>query len=204
MSNLSDYPPPSEQHNNTDLMVWSLHVLDGSTKWTDVEVLYLKAFELAPIRLAWRTREDLPDYKKCAKALQEVEDPKRSRYVGFFEKRGKYQRQLTQAGLRWCEQHTDHLARLYGGGTVPNAAIQDGGRRLRQVVKSEPFNRWLRDRTIESPLWQIAEIFRCLPDSSMTVWNARLNEYLSSARKNSHTNAVEFIAAVRTLVEETQ
>lgn len=183
-------------------MVWSLYVLDGSTRWTDVETLFLKAFELAPVPLAWRTRDDLPDYKKCAKALQEVEDPKRSHYVGFFEKRGKYQRRLTQAGLAWCEQHAAHLTHLYGRGTVPSAATHDDGRRLRDVVKSEPFLDWTQNHAISAPLWEIAEVFRCLPDSSLSVWSARLDEYLSSARKNANPEAIAFIGAVRSMVQE--
>ena len=77
--------PPSEQHNNADLIVWALHLCGGAERWVDVEELYLKAFELAPARLSWRTREDLPDYKKCAKALQEghprqVPDPTGDRF----------------------------------------------------------------------------------------------------------------------------
>jgi hypothetical protein len=202
MNSDTEYPAPSEQHNNTDLMVWALYVLDGSARWTDVETLYLKAFQLAPVRLSWRTRADLPDYKKCARALQAVEDPKQSRYIGFFEKRGQHQRRLTRHGLRWCEQHAAQLTLLYGGGLVPSAATQDDGRRLREVLKSKPFNKWSRRRIIESPLWEIAEVFRCLPDSSASVWNARLDEYLSAAKRNTNPDVIEFIEAVRAHVQE--
>ena len=39
----------------------------------DVEEIYLKCFEIAPARLGWRTRPEIPDYKKISKALQSVE-----------------------------------------------------------------------------------------------------------------------------------
>lgn len=65
--------PPSFDANNNDLLVWSLFLLDGAEKWVDVENIYLKAFELGPARLSWRTRADIPDYKKVSKALQSVE-----------------------------------------------------------------------------------------------------------------------------------
>jgi len=79
---------PSGNHNNDDLLVWALHLLGGAERWVDVEELYLKAFELAPARLSWRTRPDLPDYKKCAKALQAVESPKGSNHHGLLAKNG--------------------------------------------------------------------------------------------------------------------
>lgn len=200
----TNYPEPSSQHNNTDLMIWALYLAGGAESWTDVEALFLKAFELAPARLAWRTRDDLPDYKKCAKALQEVEDPKRSRYMGFFEKRGRYQRRLTQQGMQWCQQYENQLSALYGGGLVPSARIQDHGRRVRAIRASGPYQTWAHEGTIGSPIWELAEIFRCLPDSSPAVWNARLDEHLLSAQRNSDTNVSEFIEAVRTLVREIQ
>lgn len=66
---------PSGTHNNSDLLVWACYQCGGFDRWIEVEELYLNAFELALARLAWRTRGNLPDYKKCAKALQELEGP---------------------------------------------------------------------------------------------------------------------------------
>ncbi len=65
--------PPSDQPNNQDVFVWALYLLGGADRGVDVEEIYLKCFELAPARLGWRTRPDLPDYKKASKALQSIE-----------------------------------------------------------------------------------------------------------------------------------
>jgi len=40
---------------NWELAVWALGLLDGATSFVDVEDVSLRAFELAPTRLAWRT-----------------------------------------------------------------------------------------------------------------------------------------------------
>ena len=85
----SDIDPPSFEANNNDLLVWSLFLLGGAEKWVDVEDIYLKAFELGPARLSWRTRADIPDYKKVSKALQSVEAGG-NRWQQLLEKRGAY------------------------------------------------------------------------------------------------------------------
>lgn len=198
---MPDLPaPPSNQHNNPDLLVWSLFCLDGSQRWVDVEEVYLKAFELAPARLGWRTRPDIPDYKKCAKALQEVEDPRRTRHPGLFEKAGQYRRRLTALGVRWCEQNQRELGALYGTGSVPSAVGQDDGRRVRAIVQSGPFIVWRESRQLSSALWELAEIFRCMPDSSPSTWNSRLDEHLVAARRNNQSDVVDFIEEVRAVV----
>ena len=81
MSDNEAIKPPSITHNNSDLTVYACYLAGGYERWLDVEELYLKMFELAPNRLGWRTRSDLPDYKKCAKALQELEDLSRARLI---------------------------------------------------------------------------------------------------------------------------
>jgi hypothetical protein len=62
--------PPNQTANNQDVFIWSLYQLGGADRSIEVEDIYLKAFDIAPARLGWRTRPDLPDYKKVAKALQ--------------------------------------------------------------------------------------------------------------------------------------
>jgi len=86
---------PSVQHNNGDLLLWALYTVGGAERWVDVEEIYLAAFRLAPARLAWRTRPDLPNYKICARGLQDLENAKEPRYGGLLEKRGPHHRKLT-------------------------------------------------------------------------------------------------------------
>ena len=65
-----------EPITNTDVFLWALYELGGSDEFIDVEAAFYRAFELAPARLSWRTRSDLPDLKKCSKALRDAEGRK--------------------------------------------------------------------------------------------------------------------------------
>ena len=58
---------------NWEIFVWALSQLDGAHRMVDVEEVFVRCFEVAPLRFSWRTGEDLPDYKKCSKALRDAE-----------------------------------------------------------------------------------------------------------------------------------
>ncbi len=192
---------PSASQNNAELLLYSLLLLGGSERWVDVEELYLRAFSLAPARLSWRTRGDLPDYKKCAKALQELEDPKRSEHAPLIRKRDRYSRKLTMAGLDWCEQFRPLLESLYGT-SVGNASSQDDARRIRHIVQSDVFAVWSERRELGAEQWQLAELLRCMPDSPRATWMSRIDEYVVAARRNHRSDVEEFMEAVRTRIED--
>lgn len=164
--------PPSEDANNQDLFVWALYALGGADEDIDVEAVYLKSFELAPARLGWRTRPDLPDYKKTAKALQSVEA---STHPGLIVKRGAYQRRLTAEGVRWVERNRPLLERLYGGRhRVAEVATSAHGQRRLAVRSSEQFLRWRSGGSLD--LQDLADTLECSPASPASVWDSRLNE----------------------------
>jgi hypothetical protein len=188
---------PSGTHNNSDLLVWACYQCGGFDRWIDVEELYLRAFELAPKRLAWRTREDLPDYKKCAKALQELEDPKRSDHLGLIAKQTQYLRKLTLAGKEWCEKYHDALTALYGGGIVPASPSQDPSRLIRHVQSTAAFASFKRTGSVDCEMWQIAESLRCLVDSSRSIWMARIDAVASAAERTARTDMLQFAQRLR-------
>lgn len=188
---------PSATHNNSDLLVWACYQCGGFDRWIDVEELYLKAFELAPTRLAWRTRGDLPDYKKCARALQQLEDPKLSDHLGLLAKQTQHLRKLTPAGKEWCEKYRDALVSLYGGGAVPAAPTQDPARLLRHIESTAAFSHFKRTGAVDCEIWQIAEALRCLADSSQSVWMARIDAVASAAERMARADAIEFAHQLR-------
>jgi hypothetical protein len=197
MSNRQEAKAPSSAHNNADLLIWSAFLLGAHGKWIDVEDLYLKAFELAPARLSWRTRAEIPDYKKCAKALQELEDPNRSEHLGLLSKQGSYQRKLTEKGYMWCKQYESHLSGLYSGNVVPAALNQESSRIIRQIETSEVFKRFTGEGILSIDIWEIAEAMRCMPDSTLSVWADRIDAVLIAAKDNNRPEIEVFALKVR-------
>lgn len=188
---------PSTEHNNADLLVWACFSAGGYERWMDVEELYLKAFELGPNRLGWRTRPDLPDYKKCAKALQEVEDPKRSDHLGLFLKQGQYTRKLSDAGLEWCTAYKSLLESLYGGGFVPSQSVSELARIISVTEKSDAFRRFISSGAVDVEMWELADSLQCMPSSTIAVWMARLDRLRLAAERNGRNDLVEFVASAR-------
>jgi len=193
--------PPSPEHNNSDLLVWACFVAGGYERWLDVEELYLKAFDLAPARLAWRTREDLPDYKKCAKALFEVEDPKRSAHLGLFLKNGRYLRKLSDEGHEWCSNYRNILMALYGGGLVPAPQTAATSQALAALKRSQAFAEFLKSEDVLCDMWMLAEALQCLPDSPRAVWLARLDQVSSALRVTDDKQAASFVKKARSRIE---
>ena len=56
---------PSTNVNNPELLIWAAYQLEAFEEWVHQEAIFLKAFELAPLRLSWATRPDIPDKHNC-------------------------------------------------------------------------------------------------------------------------------------------
>ena len=99
-----------------EIFVWALFRLGGASKFVDVEEVYVAAFELAPLQFCWRTRRDLPDLKKCSKALRDAE----ARTPPLLAKSSdRYKRQLTPEGFRWVEENQTRLEAELERGASP-------------------------------------------------------------------------------------
>ena len=197
MMNGEAIKPPSVVHNNSDLSVYACYLAGGYERWLDVEELYLKAFELAPARLSWRTRPDLPDYKKCNRIF-EVSDPTRGKNLQrLILKRGKYQCKLSDEGYAWCLQYASILQSLYKGGVVPTAAVQEASRVIRNLEKTEAFKKFIKTGKIESPRWELAEAFQCIVDSDEVVWIGRFDQMIVLAENNGREDVLQFVGLAR-------
>lgn len=193
---------PSGRHNNEDLLIWACFTAGGEHLWLDVEDIFHKAYELAPNRMSWRTRGDIADKLKCAKALQAIEHPTKSQHAGLLLRRGEYKRKLSVKGLDWCEQHRKMLERLYGSAQVPAASTQDTSRTIRHLESSETFKRFRAKSVLVCERWELAEALSCMVDSDLSVWIARLDRLMAAAKANSRRDVIDFVEASRLLVEK--
>ena len=194
--------PAVKTHNNPDLLLWAFYLLNAADRWVDVEEAYLKAFELAPARLSWRTRPELPHFHKCASALHAIENKTSSDHLGLIVKNGPHERRLTVDGVRWCEEHQTLLSDLYSDGIVPSATNQDDARRIRLIKQSAAYTAWALESEITCSIGQLADAFRCLANSPPGTWQSRFDEYTLAAERNGETNLLAFIETARNRVEE--
>lgn len=182
-----------EPTTNSDVFLWALFELGGADAFVDVEDVFLRAFELAPMRLSWRTRPDIPDLKKCSKALQYLE----ATTPGLLVKQGSDFRRLTVDGQQWIENNLDRLAAALGSRQVvqpPRARFSS--RLVSEATRSDAFQQWTTDSGLSEEKWKFAELLRCAPDSSRAIWRDRLETLRSAAYSGGRTDLLDFLDAL--------
>lgn len=178
---------------NSDVFLWALYELGGADDFVDVETVFIKAFELAPLRLSWRTRADLPDLKKCSKALRDAE----SREPALLVKKGAEMRRLTVEGQQWIEGNFDRLAEALESDRPARAPRTRAPSRLvSQALRGAVFGTWSDNGTITDEKWRVAEMLRCSPDSSLAVFRDRLETLRAAAYSAGRLDALKFLDAL--------
>jgi hypothetical protein len=181
--------PPSQGPNNQDVFIWALYLLGGSDKDVDVEEIYLKCFELAPARLGWRTRPELPDYKKAAKSLQSVEA---STHVGLLHKPHKFSRRLTLEGVRWVELYQQILEDNYSHKPVMASKSHNSYERVRQfIVKSNAWQTFKNSQDVQD-IGDAAAALQCSPASPQSTWQSRINNLKRASDVLNDKELMEF------------
>ena len=184
--------PPSIEANNTDVFVWALYLLGGASRQVDVEEIYLKAFELAPARMGWRTRPDLPNFKKTAKALQEIEAKS---HVGLLQKLGANYRRLTPDGVAWVEKFKEVLSKTYGDALkVAAPKTAQSTRRERELRNSEVWQLWKDGGQLN--IEHLAFALQCSRSSSKAIWLDRLADldFLAAGSHDPEMKAFSLVA----------
>ena len=201
MSNdtLARTSPPSGQPNNQDVFIWALYLLGGSDQDVDVEEIYLKCFELAPARLGWRTKPEIPDYKKISKALQSVEA---KTHVGLVHKVNEYNRRLTPEGVRWIENWKLILEKTYSGRPVAASKSHNQYEMLRSdLKKSEIWPSFVAGNR-QFDLSDLASAVQLTPASPKSTWLTRVNNLSRSADVLDDNELREFSNFLEKVINE--
>jgi hypothetical protein len=187
----------AEELTNADLFLWALFELGGSSNFVDTEAVFLKCFEIAPQRFAWRTQAKLPDYKKCSKALRDAE----ARRPQLLVKTGdSFGRQLSVKGQKWVKANAERLrAKLKPGRVVQEPRIRPRSRMLAEAEQAKTFEVWRGDRIVPSEKWRMAELLRCSPDSDTAIWRNRLEALKAAAYSADRKELLKFLDAVASL-----
>ena len=189
--------PPSDTANNQDVFLWALYVLGGADRDVDVEDIYLKCFEMAPARLAWRTQPQLPDYKKTSKALQSVEA---STHVGLIHRPHQYSRRLTIEGIKWVEAYKEILERVYSKQVVAASTNTNMYERTRQSIKDSSSWRVFQSDPKMLDIADLAALLRCTATSPQETWKSRLLDLKRAAEVLDDKDLAEFARAIELMV----
>jgi len=185
---------------NWEIFLWAVSQLGGSSAFIDIEAISLQCFEVAPARFGWRTRPELPDYKKCAKALQEAEARRPSMLI---KTRDSFGRQLTAEGQRWVDENAQRLSKiLVAGIPVPEPKSRPTSRMLAEIERSRPFLLWKENGVTPEEKWRMAEVLRCSPDSSSHTWADRLESARAVAYAAEKKTVLRFLDEVRAVHPE--
>lgn len=186
--------PPSNEPNNQDVFIWALYLLGGADRDVDVEDIYLKCFELAPARLGWRTRPEIPDYKKTSKALQSVEA---TTHVGLVHRPHQYSRRLTLEGIKWVENYLEILEKNYSKSVVQASRNTNMYERLRSdLYSSETWIKFSSNPNLVE-LVDAAVALRCSAASPVATWKSRVNELRRAADLLQDSELMEFANLVQ-------
>jgi hypothetical protein len=181
---------------NWEIFLWARHRLGGSSHLVDVEDIFMECFAIAPARFSWRTRKNLPDYKKCAKALQQAEEKSRQPKL-LIKTRNAYARQLTVEGQQWIEANAIRLSKILENELpVPEPKQRPTSRMLIDIERSEPFILWKVTKKIPKEKWKIAEVLHCSPDSNPETWDNRLQSARSVANVAERKQIIDFLDAI--------
>ena len=191
--------PPGLEPNNQDVFVWALFLLGGADKDVDVEEIYLKCFELAPARLGWRTKPEIPDYKKTSKALQSVEA---TTHIGLINRPHQYARRLTPDGVNWVKNYESQLSSNYSGKPVTASISHNQYERVRKTIKDSIVWNLFVNGNKEFYLPDLASAMRCSATSPRTTWEARLNELKRAAQVLEDNELNEFTSLIEIFIEK--
>jgi hypothetical protein len=191
--------PPSSSPNNQDALVFALYLLGGADKDIDVEDAFLMCHKLAPARLSWRTRPDLPDYKKVSKALQSVEA---TTHVGLFHHTNQYARRLTFDGVRWVETYKDILEKVYSQAPVQASKTTNMHERRRQEIKTSSIWPLYKSNPNSLTLEDFASVLQCSPASSPTTWGSRVQDLKRAADVLQDEELMSFAQLVEIVVNK--
>jgi hypothetical protein len=185
--------PPNDSANNQDVFLWALYVLGGADRDVDVEDIYLKCFEIAPARLGWRTKPEIPDYKKTSKALQSVEA---TTHVGLIHRPHQYSRRLTIEGINWVEAYKEILERVYSKQAVAASANTNMFERTRQAIKESSSWAAFENDPSQLDVADLAALLRCTATSPQETWKSRILDVKRAAEVLKDDALAEFASAI--------
>jgi hypothetical protein len=145
-----------------EIVVWAVLLLGGDQRRVDTEDVAVKAFELAPDRLAWRKH---PKQINLELVRVNLSNAKKAEYGRLLTGSGRTGWSLTRSGLQWLRAARSRLKRM--GASGPGARKSTAGsidstrldRERKRILSLAAWKRWAAgDESVV--LTEAREVFR--------------------------------------------
>ena len=196
---------------NRELVVFTLHLLDGAVNRVHTEDIAREAHKLFPDSFSWTKYPDLPDKETVRIALS---DARKAKYGSLVEGRaGQHRGQfsktkrdpqpdgwtLTEAGVKWILLNQKQIESLVGSAAGPKLHRQKVLKQLARIKDHRLFADFVRDRTKFNPdIGELAELLRCRVDAPQEVWAERLEGIRRKAQISKQEEILRFVGACET------
>lgn len=193
---------------NRELVVFTLHLLDGAIHRVHTEDIARKAHKLFPDSFSWTKYPDLPDKETVRIALCDARRAKygslvegrSGRHRGQFSKTGRDPQPdgwiLTEAGMKWILSNQKQIESLTGSAAGPKLHRQKVLKQLARIKNHRLFADFVRDRATFNPdIGGIAELLRCRVDAPQEVWAERFDGIRRKARLSKQEEILRFVDA---------
>lgn len=182
-----------EGADNPELMALALYYCGGVGEFVDVEDVFVKAYELAPDRFGWRSKE-IPNYKSLSKALRDLE----GKYPDFtIRTKDGLSRQLTAEGVHWVTGNEQRLGRSAREPQTNPATRRPTQRLLNELRDSSLVQAYIGGSEPELTRYNLAEVLLLTPDSPAESWRERLEALRAAATAANRHDLVTFLEAAR-------
>lgn len=178
---------------NGDIFAYVVYRLQGTGRFVDVEDVYVECWRLSPSRFGLR-KHPYPNTLAASKAQVHVQrmDPE------FLLKAANGRSvQLSAKGVAWVRERLADFEQLASGVTKAPATHRASHKLITDLVKSPLVHTFLAGNDIEPRRIEVAELFRCAPDSPASIWQERMATLRSAAEDDERPDLVRFLDYVR-------
>jgi hypothetical protein len=187
---------------NVDVVTYALAQLQGDRKPVHLELIAVKAHELAPGSFRWDLDEfaDFVDKDKVRVSLTDAEKPEKGALVkGVGVRRsGQSKRsdlwRLTANGARWLRENEQ---RVWAGAAGPTPRFKKGKADAlrRRVTASKLYLEFEEARKVRPDPYAFTDLLECSPDAADSIVAQRLDDLQAQVQMLEDHDLLAFLVA---------
>lgn len=187
---------------NVDVVTYALAELQGEERPVHLELIAVKAHELAPGSFRWDLDEfaEFVDKDKVRVSLTDAEKPEKGSLVqGVGVRRGGQSKRsdlwrLTANGAKWFRDNEQRL-RTDAGGPTPRFKKGKADAIRRRITDSSLYEEYEKTGTVAADPYAFTDLLECSPDAADSVVAQRLDHLRAQAQMLDDPEFLEFLEA---------